>query len=65
MAYLQAKPELSAGRLDSTVAPQNKGLDPALGRSRGGISTKIHSLADQRGPPLCLRLTGGQHHDST
>ena len=74
MAYLQAKPELFAGRLDSTVvrahasaagAPKNKGLDPALGRGRGGLSTQIHILADPRGRPLCLRLTGGQRHDST
>ena len=75
MAYLQAKPEpVSAGLLDSTVvrahasaagAPQKKGLDPALGRGRGGLSTQIHILADQRGRPLCLRLTGGPRHDST
>ena len=80
MAYLQAKPklkpepELSAGLLDSTVvrahasaagAPKKKGLDPALGRGRGGLSPQIHSLADPRGRPLCLRLTGGQRHDST
>ncbi len=59
MAYLQAKPEpeLSAGLRDSTVvrahasaagAPKKKGLDPALGRGRGGLSTQIHILADQR-----------------
>ena len=26
---------------------------------------KIHILADPRGRPLCLRLTGGQRHDRT
>ena len=74
MAYLQADPDLSAVRLDSTVvrahvsaagAPKNKGTDPALGRSRGGFGTQIHILANRRGRPLRLRVTGGQRHDST
>ena len=77
MAYLQAKPTLSVGLLDSTVvrahasavgtplALPKKGRDPALGRGRGGLGTQIHILADQRGCPLCLRLTDGQRHDST
>ena len=37
----------------------------ALGRSRGGFSTKIHVLVDGLGNPLRLRLTGGQCHDIT
>ena len=44
---------------------QNQGTDPALGRSRGGFGTQIHRLADRRGRPLHLRLTGGQRHDRT
>ena len=44
---------------------QNKGTDLALGRRRGGFSTQIHVLADRRGRPLRLRVTGGQRHDST
>ena len=43
----------------ATDAPKNKGAEPALGRSRGGFSTKIHVLADRRGRPLRLRVTGG------
>ena len=38
---------------------------PLFSRNRGGFSSPIHSLADQRGRPLRLRLTGGQRHDST
>jgi transposase len=38
--------------------------EPALGRSRGGFSTKIHVLVDGLGNPLRLRLTAGQCHDS-
>jgi transposase len=31
-----------------------------LGRSRGGLSTKIHLLANGLGEPIGFRLTGGQ-----
>ena len=37
----------------------------ALGRSRGGFSTKIHVSVDALGNPLRLTLTGGQRHDIT
>ena len=36
----------------------------ALGRSRGGFSTKIHIAVDALGNPLRLFLTAGQRHDS-
>jgi transposase len=35
----------------------------ALGRSRGGLSTKIHLTADRRCRPLTRLLTPGQHGD--
>ena len=41
------------------------GLDQAIGRSRGGPTTKIHVIVDALGNPLALRLTGGQVHDIT
>lgn len=37
----------------------------ALGRSRGGFSTKIHVRADRRGRPLVLLVTAGERHDQT
>ena len=37
--------------------------DQALGRSRGGLSTKIHALVDALGNPLRFLLTPGQVHD--
>jgi transposase len=37
----------------------------ALGRSRGGFSTKIHTSVDGLGNPLRFRLTGGERHDIT
>lgn len=35
----------------------------ALGRSRGGFSTKLHLRCDGRGRPVTFHLTGGQRHD--
>jgi transposase len=37
----------------------------ALGRSRGGFSTKIHVRADRQGKALVLLVTAGQRHDQT
>ncbi len=39
--------------------------EQALGRSRGGFSTKIHVLVDALGNPLRFVLTAGQRHDLT
>jgi len=38
--------------------------DHALGRSRGGFSTKIHILCDAHGHPLHFHLSPGQSHES-
>src|SRR3984893_18741628 len=35
----------------------------AIGRSRGGLTTKIHALVDALGNPVELMLTPGQAHD--
>ncbi|MCP3102797.1 IS5 family transposase [Myxococcus sp. K15C18031901] len=37
----------------------------ALGRSRGGFSTKVHAVTTTNGKPLHLALTQGQQHEST
>lgn len=34
-----------------------------MGRSRGGLTTKIHALVDADGLPIVLKLTEGQAHD--
>ena len=39
------------------------GGEEDLGRSRGGLTTKIHALVDHRGWPLCHLLTPGQAAD--
>ncbi|WP_433378005.1 IS5 family transposase [Streptosporangium sp. CA-115845] len=38
--------------------------DHALGRSRGGLTTKIHLACEQRQKPLSILLTAGQRGDS-
>ena len=38
--------------------------DHALGRSRGGLTTKIHALADTATCPVVVSLTAGQAHDN-
>src|SRR5207249_4475204 len=39
--------------------------EEALGRSRGGFSTKVHVRAERRGKPLVFVLTAGQRHEQT
>jgi transposase len=34
-----------------------------MGRSRGGLTTKIHALVDANGLPVMLKLSEGQAHD--
>ena len=42
---------------------KNSAKEHALGRSRGGFSTKVHALTDALGSPLRFILTGGQESD--
>ncbi|NTH14245.1 IS5 family transposase [Agrobacterium rhizogenes] len=37
--------------------------DGCMGRSRGGLTTKIHAVVDADGRPIRLALTAGQAHD--
>ena len=34
-----------------------------MGRSRGGLTTKIHAVVDANGNPITLKLSEGQAHD--
>src|SRR5436190_13037579 len=49
----------AAGARDS--APREE----ALGRGRGGVSTKVHLRVEGGGKPLALLLTPGQRHEAT
>ena len=49
----------------SAGARKKKGVNQAIGRSRGGLTTKIHMIVDALGNPLAFTLTAGQVHDIT
>lgn len=64
--------ERSADMIDSTIVPgaplrcrHKKGTQAieALGRSRGGFTTKLHACCDGKGRPLGFVLTPGEAHD--
>jgi len=40
------------------------GSNEAIGKSRGGNSTKIHLAVDSDGLPVHFELSGGQVHDN-
>lgn len=42
-----------------------RGVDKALGPARGGLTTKIHLLADEQGQPVDFVVTAGQVNDCT
>lgn len=48
-----------------SASPASNENSEALGRSRGGFSTKIHLLCDGQGNPLHVHLTPGQVHESS
>jgi transposase len=39
--------------------------DHALGKSRGGIGTKIHLICDGNGLPITVQVSPGQAHEAT
>ena len=41
---------------------RNKGQ--SIGRSRGGLTSKIHAVVDTNGMPVRLGLTAGEAHDT-
>jgi transposase len=69
--HLAADADNEYAMIDSTIVrahqhsadAQKSGVDQAIGRSRGGLSTKIHTLVDALGNPIGFHLTGGEAHD--
>jgi transposase len=41
-----------------------RGEERAIGKSRGGPTTKIHIAADAHGNPIYFEVTGGEVHDA-
>jgi transposase len=72
LALLAVDADNEYAMIDSTIvrahqhsagAKKNAGEDQAIGKSKGGLSTKIHVLVDALGNPLKIILTAGQVHD--
>jgi transposase len=69
LPVLPAQRPLTWTPLMHTQGDRSNDKDPragreALGRSRGGLSTKIVLAADRRARPLCRVILAGHRHDS-
>lgn len=54
-SYVRAHQHASGARI---------GEERAIGKSRGGATTKIHMAADAHGNPIDFEITGGEVHDA-
>ncbi|NEB75985.1 IS5 family transposase [Streptomyces sp. SID14478] len=54
----------SAGARKKGASDPSEPEDHALGRSRGGLSTKVHLASDSRARPLSIHITAGQAGDA-
>jgi len=54
----------SQGAGSNYTNPAVEPPDHAIGRSRGGLSTKIHQLVDDHGLPLVIAVAPGQSGDA-
>jgi transposase len=52
----------SARAHQQAATAEKGGQDHCLGRSRGGLTTKIHAVVDGQGLPIRLSLSAGQSH---
>ena len=55
---------VASGALKGTLSTEENMEKHALGRSRGGYSTKLHFLTDGQGIPLSITITAGQRHEA-
>ena len=39
--------------------------EPSIGRTKGGLNTKLHAVTDVRGRPISFFMTAGQVSDYT
>ena len=53
---------VNAHRTSASMAVE-VGSERDIGRSKGGLTTKIHTLGDAKGRPIAFRLTGGNVSD--
>ncbi|WP_265039745.1 IS5 family transposase [Wolbachia endosymbiont (group A) of Trypoxylon clavicerum] len=74
LEYTKQEPDLEVAIIDGTIIrahpcssgyTKNSKDQEALGRSKGGFTTKIHALVDALGNPLKFTLTPGQRNEIT
>ena len=60
------KPELGLYLHQGSRKCQRRGktTDKAVGRTRGGLNTKLHAIVDGLGNPVAFMLSAGNDHDS-
>jgi transposase len=72
--HVQVEPDKECTMIDATIVRahacaagygKDSQAQEALGRSKGGFTTKIHALVDALGNPLKFILSPGQRHDIT
>ncbi|MFE9768194.1 IS5 family transposase [Streptomyces sp. NPDC005808] len=61
---IDSQSQRAAGARKRGPAERSEPRDHALGRSRGGLSTKVHLASDSRARPLALHVTAGQAGDA-
>jgi transposase len=71
MAALTAAPNAAVQMIDTSMVRVHQhaacfadGANRAVGRSRGGLTSKLHVVVDGKGLPLRLGITAGQTHDN-
>ncbi|NHO20897.1 IS5 family transposase, partial [Acetobacter oeni] len=64
-AYMMIDSTIVRAHQHSAGARKKGGADQAIGRSRGGLTTKIHAIVDAAGKAVALSLTPGQRADIT
>lgn len=63
MPPVPVTPPLAPAEMEKGGAQPTEG--EALGRSRGGLTTKLHLAGEGRGRPLAVVVSEGQRHEST
>lgn len=72
--FSQIDPDMELVMIDATIVrshacsagyAKNTQEQEALGRSKGGFTTKIHAMVDALGNPVKIMLTPGQRNDIT
>lgn len=57
-------PGATQGAQPNYKNPRSEPDDHAIGRSRGGLTSKVHALVDGQGRPLVLLVSAGNVNDS-